>query len=236
MYGDWGHGMFFFAMGIMLCLFDSKLRRMPAMEGLFVSRYFWLMMGFFSVYMGLIYNEFFALPVDFFGSCYNMEYYAANVETMKMPRVPYKGICDPGNDDTCHAHQECVYPFGLDPAWMISTNSLTFTNNIKEKLSVIIAYFHLNFGIVLNALNSIYFGNYKKLFCDIFTGIVIFLGLIGTMIILIYAKWWYPVWAYDRVGEEHSGLTVSDSPSIIVLVIGDIMGVTHLSAPNKDEW
>jgi len=45
----------------------------------------------------------------------------------------------------------------MDPTWALSQNYLTFTNNIKEKLSVIIAYFHLNFGIVLKAMNLIYF-------------------------------------------------------------------------------
>ena len=92
---------------------------------------------------------------------------------------------------------KCVYPFGIDPAWKISSNNLTFTNNIKEKLAVIIAYFHLNFGMVLNALNCVYFGQWKKLFFDIGTGFFIFLGLIGYMIVLIYAKWWYPVFAYE---------------------------------------
>lgn len=46
-------------------------------------------------------------------------------------------------------------------------------------------------------MNAIYFRQYKKLFFDIFTGVFIFLGLIGYMIVLIYAKWWYPLYSYD---------------------------------------
>ena len=30
------------------------------------------MMGFFSCYNGLLYNEFFAIPNDWFGSCYDI--------------------------------------------------------------------------------------------------------------------------------------------------------------------
>ena len=75
MYGDWGHGMVFLMLGICLCLGESSLRKNPAMEGLLVSRYFWLMMGFFSVYMGLIYNEFFSIPQDIFGTCYDVDAY-----------------------------------------------------------------------------------------------------------------------------------------------------------------
>lgn len=108
---------------------------------------------------------------------------------------------------------------------------MTFTNNIKEKLSVIIAYFHLNFGIVLNALNCIHQGNWKKLFFDIITGFFIFLGLIGFMIILIYVKWWFAVNPYQAVGDET--LNISTSPPIINLLIGDVMGLAGLSTKNE---
>jgi V-type H+-transporting ATPase subunit a len=54
-------------------------------------------------------------------------------------------------------NQDCTYLFGMDPSWALSTNYLTFTNNIKEKLSVIIAYSHLNLGMFLAALNAIHF-------------------------------------------------------------------------------
>jgi len=227
MYGDYGHGAVFLLLGIVLCLGENSIRKNPDMEGILVTRYFWLMMGFFSCYMGLIYNEFFSIPQDFFGTCFD---YKAYDEGSEQPRVPY----------TDGDRTECVYPFGLDPAWRISGNTLTFTNNIKEKLAVIIAYFHLNFGMVLNALNLIYFGEYKKLIFDVFTGFFIFLGLIGYMIVLIYAKWWYPVYSYDAIPKEipDEELSISTSPSIIVVVIGDIMGLTGLSDPNPDwsQW
>ena len=38
------------------------------------------MMGFFSCYNGLLYNEFFAIPNDWFGSCYKI----------KDDKVPYE--------------------------------------------------------------------------------------------------------------------------------------------------
>jgi len=111
-----------------------------------MTRYFWLMMGFFSIYHGLIYNEFFAVPHDWFGTCYDPNTWSPTDPLRK--DIQYKD----GND--------CVYKFGMDPSWTLSANYLTFTNNIKEKLAVIIAYFHLNFGIFLQGMNCVYFGKW----------------------------------------------------------------------------
>ena len=39
----------------------------------YLGRYMIAMMGFFSVYAGLIYNDFFSLPLDLFGSSWVWE-------------------------------------------------------------------------------------------------------------------------------------------------------------------
>lgn len=145
MYGDYGHGAIFFLLGAMLCLFEDKLRKIPSMKGLLMTRYFWLMMGFFACFNGLIYNEFFAVNNDWFGTCYDYKTMFKNSDNWT---IGYKN----GNQDT-----DCTYVFGMDPTQTLSKNYLTFTNNIKEKLAVIIAYFHLNFGMFVNALNCIYY-------------------------------------------------------------------------------
>jgi hypothetical protein len=36
-------------------------------------RYFILLMGIMSTYCGFIYNEYFALPMQFFESCYGLD-------------------------------------------------------------------------------------------------------------------------------------------------------------------
>ena len=227
MYGDWGHGSIFLLLGIVLCFSEKKLRANPSLEGLLISRHFILMMGFFSVYMGLVYNEFFSVAQDFFGTCYDLSSFS--FVNPKHSRVLPKDSL----------HPTCVYAFGLDPMWRISeSNTLVFQNNIKQKLAILIAYAHLNFGIVLQALNCIYFGNYKKLIFEVFTGFVIFFGLIGFMVVLIYAKWWYPVYAYDAPPAETDPptLNISTSPAIIVILINNIMGLVNLSDPNPEYY
>ena len=73
-------------------------------------------MGFFSFYCGLIYNDFMALPLTLFESCY---------------------VNDP-IQKVAHKKPECVYPLGIDPKWYAATNDLTFLNSFKMKWSVIV--------------------------------------------------------------------------------------------------
>jgi V-type H+-transporting ATPase subunit a len=74
MFGDVGHGLLLMIVGIILCLINGGLKNNIAMEGILKMRYILLMMGFFAMYNGLIYNEFFAIPMQIFGSsCYENE-------------------------------------------------------------------------------------------------------------------------------------------------------------------
>lgn len=72
-------------------------------------------MGFFAVFCGFIYNDFMSIPLDLFGSCYNKS-------TKKTLRK---------------SDEDCVYPFGIDPAWLNATNSLQYYNSFKMKTAII---------------------------------------------------------------------------------------------------
>jgi V-type H+-transporting ATPase subunit a len=74
MFGDVGHGFLLLLVGGFLCIMNSKLKSNSDMEGVLKMRYLILLMGFFAMYNGLIYNEFFAIPMQLFGeSCYSGE-------------------------------------------------------------------------------------------------------------------------------------------------------------------
>jgi len=77
MFGDMGHGLLLFLFGCFLIFAKDKLMG-SAIEGLVFARYFIALMGFFATYNGLIYNEFFSMPIEFFHSCYTQGIYSYN--------------------------------------------------------------------------------------------------------------------------------------------------------------
>jgi len=84
---------------------------------------------------------------------------------------------------------ECNVAAGFDPVWNLSTAKLLFQNNVKMKLSVIVGVLHMTIGIIVKGTNAVYFRRWAVLFTEVFTGLIILLGLFGWMDFLIYAKW-----------------------------------------------
>ena len=69
-----GHGAVLFFLGLIWMCMGDRLKRDPdfVSQAAYNMRYFITMCGFFSVYVGLIYNEFFAINVPLFPSCYDI--------------------------------------------------------------------------------------------------------------------------------------------------------------------
>jgi len=70
MFGDIGHGGVLLAFGIWLTTSASAKKMIP---DIYAARFLLLLMGIFSFYSGWIYNEFFSIPLNVFGSCYHHE-------------------------------------------------------------------------------------------------------------------------------------------------------------------
>ena len=104
MFGDMGHGTLMFLFGVLLIILHPFLKG-GALDAAFQLRYLFTMMGFYAAYNGLIYNEVFAIPVEFFPSCYTSYSYPMN-------------WTDPYSPWTYHRKfDDCVYDIGVDPRW-----------------------------------------------------------------------------------------------------------------------
>ncbi len=145
MFGDLGHGFLLWLFG-MLLIFLAPYLKNTQYETAANIRYLIMLMGFFATYNGLIYNEIFAMQVEFFNTCWSQDSYTINAT-------------DPYSITAFHKlHDDCVYEIGVDPRWGQADNYLNYVNNMKEKFSVILGVFHMSIGICVKGLNNLYFG------------------------------------------------------------------------------
>ena len=108
MFGDIGHGGALFLIGInqsyeffndfllvlaiYLCVHNTAYRRAQAgIDDILNVRFLLLLMGFFALYCGLIYNDFLSMPWNLFGTCYTKN--ADGINTT--------------------LQGDCIYPFGF---------------------------------------------------------------------------------------------------------------------------
>ena len=180
MYGDVGHGLCLFLAGAFLVLRESahdNQKLSELMGAMHSGRYMLLMMGAFAVYAGLLYNDCFSLGLDLFGT---------NFRWAEDPGVGdaarFREGCESGDPD-------CVYPFGIDPAWKIAQNELAFYNSLKMKVSVILGVSQMTFGVGLKTMNAVYNGEWLDVLFECIPMFVFDLCFFGYMCILIFIKW-----------------------------------------------
>jgi V-type H+-transporting ATPase subunit a len=105
-------------------------------------------MGFFAVYAGLMYNDFFSLTFPFFTS--RFEYPEGQVSAPSVEMQPVAWF-NRYNDANHGGHGP--YPFGLDSAWFGAQNELLFMNSMKMKLSVLFGVAQMLIGVFLKFAN-----------------------------------------------------------------------------------
>lgn len=199
MFGDMGHGSLYLFAGIYLTLFNESLKKTSMGKIFSPFRYMILLMGLCSTYCGFIYNEFFALPLNLFSSCYELDH--------RTPWVPSQAGVTTFEYTYLRKSYDCNYPMGFDPVWSLSSNKLILSNNIKMKISVIVGVIHMSMGIFIKGTNSIYFGRMADLFTEVVTGLVILIGLFGWMDLLVFAKWFITINVQDTTPVVVDGVT-----------------------------
>ena len=197
MFGDIGHSLFLLCLSIYLFIQNKSLSKSSnsMVQVLAQSRYFILLMGFFALYCGLLYNDFLSVPI-YFSSCYNK--FGKSGEYLDKKK-------------------DCKYKFGVDPVWIISNNELTFVNSLKMKFSVIIGVFQMSMGIVLKGLNAIYDKNLVDCLFVFIPQLIFMLILFGYMDALIFLKW-----SVNYDNEEDTAPDIKSYLMNIVLKFGEL--------------
>ncbi|XP_034547828.1 V-type proton ATPase 116 kDa subunit a [Notolabrus celidotus] len=190
MFGDLGHGiiMALFAFWMVLYENNRKLKntRNEIWNTFFEGRYIILMMGLFSVYTGLIYNDCFSKSLNIFGSRWSVKA-MFNAKVWKDSDIHGNRVLtlDPNITDVFSG----PYPLGIDPIWNLATNRLTFLNSYKMKMSVILGIFHMSFGVILSTYNHIYFRKKYNLYLVFLPELLFLLCLFGYLVFMITYKW-----------------------------------------------
>eukprot|EP00940_MAST-03C_sp_MAST-3C-sp2_P000630 g630.t1 len=183
MFGDVGHGTLLLIFALTLVLLEKRLEKMDLGEVggmLYGGRYMLLLMGFFAVYCGLVYNECFCLALNLFGSKYEKIDGNENISSMYvMKDDPDYKLMGPAP----------VYAFGIDPTWHVSENELTFINSFKMKTSVILGVAQMTMGIVVKFTNALHFKNRNELYYECIPQMIFMCCLFVYMDLLIFIKW-----------------------------------------------
>ena len=202
MFGDICHGGLLFLVGLGLCHFSddifASINARSPMHGVMQLRYLLLMMGFYATFCGLMYNDFASIPLFFGTSCYVFETH------------PDGAIVRP---QTPELMDGCVHTIGVDPAWYLSGNEITYMNSLKMKLAVIVGVAHMSLGVLMKGFNAAYYKCKTDFFFEFIPQFVMLVALFGYMDYIIMVKW-----STDWTDRE------SRSPSIIASMISMFLG------------
>uniref|UniRef100_A0A668A738 V-type proton ATPase subunit a n=1 Tax=Myripristis murdjan TaxID=586833 RepID=A0A668A738_9TELE len=190
MFGDLGHGviMALFAFWMVLYENNRKLKRTrnEIWNTFFEGRYIILMMGLFSIYTGLIYNDCFSKSLNIFGSGWSVKaMFNAKVWEEKDIKANRFLTLDPNITGVFNG----PYPFGIDPIWNLASNRLTFLNSYKMKMSVILGIIHMSFGVILSVFNHLHFRKKYNLYLVFLPELLFLLCLFGYLVFMILYKW-----------------------------------------------
>ncbi|XP_073428438.1 V-type proton ATPase 116 kDa subunit a 1 isoform X7 [Dendrobates tinctorius] len=208
MFGDFGHGILMTLFGVWMVVRESRILSQKTDNELFnmvfSGRYIILLMGLFSVYTGLIYNDCFSKALNLFGSSWSVRPMFTNTKanwTEELLKSASVLQLDPAVNGVFNG----PYPFGIDPIWSIATNKLTFLNSFKMKMSVVLGIIHMLFGVTLSLLNHLYFKKTLNIYLGFIPEMIFMSSLFGYLVILILFKWC----AYDAFSSK-------DAPSLLI--------------------
>uniref|UniRef100_A0A8C7ZZH9 V-type proton ATPase subunit a n=1 Tax=Oryzias sinensis TaxID=183150 RepID=A0A8C7ZZH9_9TELE len=190
MFGDLGHGaiMALFAGWMVFYENNRKLKntRNEIWNTFFEGRYIILMMGIFSIYTGLIYNDCFSKSLNIFGSGWSVRpMFQTGEWTNDVLRGNHFLTLNPNVAGVFTG----PYPLGIDPIWNLASNRLTFLNSYKMKMSVIVGVIHMSFGVILSTYNHVYFKKKYNLYLVFLPELLFLLCLFGYLVFMIFYKW-----------------------------------------------
>ncbi|KAI9733787.1 MAG: H(+)-transporting V0 sector ATPase subunit a [Claussenomyces sp. TS43310] len=175
MFGDLGHGFIMFCAALAMIRWEKSLKKVKdeLFSMAFYGRYIMLMMGLYSMYTGLIYNDVFSRSMSLFPSAWEWpDDYEAPIHSV-----------------TAHLKGSYRYPFGLDWQWHGADNDLLFANSYKMKLSILLGWCHMTYSLCLSYINARHFKAPIDIWGNFVPGMIFFQSIFGYLVFTIVYKW-----------------------------------------------
>ncbi|XP_022825495.1 V-type proton ATPase 116 kDa subunit a [Spodoptera litura] len=207
MFGDLGHGCIMALFGAwMVCKevsLGAKKSNNEIWNIFFAGRYIILLMGCFSMYTGLVYNDIFSKSMNIFGSSWSIPY---DNDTMEHNAAL---TLDPKD-----AYNNNPYFIGIDPVWQSADNKIIFLNSYKMKLSIIFGVLHMIFGVCMSVVNYNFFRRRYSIVLEFLPQVIFLCLLFLYMVFMMFYKWV----AYSAFSDEQA-YTPGCAPSVLILFI-----------------
>ncbi|XP_037950571.1 V-type proton ATPase 116 kDa subunit a1-like [Teleopsis dalmanni] len=217
MFGDFGHGMIMALFALTLIVREEKIKaKLDSLINpseintiLFAGRYVILLMGLFSMYTGLMYNDVFSKSFNIVGSSWRVNFTWDEINESKDISL------DPRRKDL-YSNNPCY--FGMDPVWDASgENDIIVLNSMKMKMAIILGVAQMLFGYTLSALNYRHFKKKADLYL-VFIPQFVFLNCLFTYLcFLIILKWF--MYGANKDPPNNSAC----APSILIIFINMIL-------------
>ncbi|RDL41186.1 V-type proton ATPase subunit a [Venustampulla echinocandica] len=183
MFGDFGHGFLMVCAAVAMIYWEKKLKKVrdELFQMAFYGRYIMLMMGIFSMYTGLIYNDVFSKSMSIFPSAWEWDV-PEGWEEGHVVEAQLKG--------------SYRYPFGLDWMWHGTENDLLFANSYKMKLSILMGWTHMTYSLCLSYINARHFKTPIDIWGVFVPSMIFFQSIFGYLVFAIVYKWsidWYAI-------------------------------------------
>ncbi|OOF98123.1 hypothetical protein ASPCADRAFT_164394 [Aspergillus carbonarius ITEM 5010] len=175
MFGDFGHGALMTMAATAMIFWERKLQKTKLDEltyMAFYGRYIMLMMGLFSMYTGLIYNDIFSKSFTVFPSQWQ---WPADIKQGQAVQASLK--------------DGYRFPFGLDWNWHEAENSLLFSNSLKMKMSICLGWAHMTYALCLQYVNARHFKSKVDIIGNFIPGMIFFQSIFGYLVLTIVYKW-----------------------------------------------
>lgn len=229
MFGDLGHGAIMFLFALWMVMKEKPLMAMKSDNEIwkifFGGRYIILLMGIFSMYTGIIYNDVFSKSLNLFGSNWKSNYDMSTIMSNKDLTL------DPATND----YDKIPYPFGLDPVWQLAENKIVFLNTYKMKISIIIGVCHMLFGVSLSFFNNTYFKRHSNLYTEFLPQVIFLVFLFFYLVLLMFVKW-IKYSAVLSTDPEVIRFSTSCAPSVLITFINMVLFKPGVSEAPCDEY